>query len=223
MNRIFKPDAHIVLCGDFNIDPVRNVYESDCLKDVLSGFNLVNIIESPTRVTDTCSSILDHIYVNFTAKDSSVMVLDNNISDHKTILGGIDFNLTSTSPASSYIGRSFGEDNTRNFWNDLYSEDWQILYNISSLHEAFSYFYGVFMHHFNVRFPKCKKYVNKDKKEWVSNKVRQSSNDLKLLNSILKTNPGLKGYYSSEKKRHKMLVADTKRTVLSTKNCRFRK
>ena len=60
LNLLWKPDSNIILVGDFNLDPNRDSKQYTPLNNILSTYNLKNIINKPTREKYT----LDHIYVN---------------------------------------------------------------------------------------------------------------------------------------------------------------
>ena len=82
----FKPEHETVLLGDFNIcynDKKGPLYKS--YSTTLKMFNLTQIIKDPTRVTDTSSTIIDHILCNNFENISQFGVLDIGLSDHSII------------------------------------------------------------------------------------------------------------------------------------------
>ena len=86
---------YVILLGDINIDflNLRNVQLADCLY----LFSLRNVINEPTRVSDTVSFLIDPVIVSDSGDvlDSGVVAVDNSISDHRaTYLSlKIDLNL----------------------------------------------------------------------------------------------------------------------------------
>ena len=54
----------IIMMGDVNIDVMKKKGHSKQLNDFLCSNNLKQIIKTPTRITETSSSIIDHIYTN---------------------------------------------------------------------------------------------------------------------------------------------------------------
>ena len=71
---------NIILCGDFNIDLLKNneiVQNFICL---LKTYNLQPTIDDPTRVTDRSSTLIDNIFVNFDLFESKVVT--TALSDH---------------------------------------------------------------------------------------------------------------------------------------------
>ena len=87
LSRIFsnicKENKKIYITGDFNFDllkhenslPVRN------LIDLLHGYNLLSLINKPTRVTNETASIIDHIWSNVT-KCSFSGAVTIEVTDH---------------------------------------------------------------------------------------------------------------------------------------------
>nr|CAI5817739.1 unnamed protein product [Callosobruchus analis] len=55
-----KPNFNFILCGDFNVDPIRDRKDYKLLTDILDTFNLVNIVSDKTRN----SYVLDHMFTN---------------------------------------------------------------------------------------------------------------------------------------------------------------
>ena len=77
--------SHVILTGDINIDftNLTNVQLRDCL----ALFDLTNVIDEPTRITDYSSSFIDPILVSDACSvlNSGVIPVENAISDHKAI------------------------------------------------------------------------------------------------------------------------------------------
>lgn len=153
---VTKPDVDIVLVGDINLDPERDSKESKILNGILSTYNIKNIINKPTRKIYT----LDHIYIN---NFTSFTVLDNDISDHRSIL--LDFLDISKSASGNQtiFKRKFNDSNIEKFCNDIKNENWTEVYNETDADNCFNVFYNIFMLYFNKHFP-IKKYILREEK-----------------------------------------------------------
>lgn len=79
-------DRSIVYCGDFNINlNVVNVY-STRLKNLFCDNGMRNIVNSPTRVTQSSSILIDLCVTNLNKNKTSCNVtIDDQISDHRNI------------------------------------------------------------------------------------------------------------------------------------------
>ena len=69
----------IILLGDFNIDLLNRKSEWD---SIISLFNLQQIIQDPTRITDSSRTLIDHIYVNNHDRIQNSTVLQTSMSDY---------------------------------------------------------------------------------------------------------------------------------------------
>ena len=79
--KVYSQYKHGVLLGDLNIHlelPHRKWSSIILMLNVTQFFNL------PTRVTNECESIIDHIYSNDITNLKNTRVIDSSISDHKS-------------------------------------------------------------------------------------------------------------------------------------------
>ncbi len=74
-----------IFLGDFNID-VNKVSENKSCINCYETEGYKQLIENLTRVSDSSSSIIDHIYVNKCENISNYGVLQCAVSDHQPIL-----------------------------------------------------------------------------------------------------------------------------------------
>ena len=75
------------LMGDFNCDLSSTVldHDSKSLMDIADLYNLSQLINEPTRITDSSSTLLDHIFTNTPDKVVCSGVSHVSISDHSLI------------------------------------------------------------------------------------------------------------------------------------------
>ena len=121
-------DCDTILMGDFNFCLLKNktIKFSQLLND--NGFT--HQINSPTHVTNTSSSLIDHIYVNNYDKISQSGVLETGISDHfvtyctrKVIRGQVGIH-------NKIKLRSMKHYNKETFIEKLNSCDWSVVSQI---------------------------------------------------------------------------------------------
>ena len=85
-------NQELIIVGDININLIiKNTNYEKIFKD--RGFN--QLISEPTRVTESTTSIIDHILTNSMHNISGAGVLDLSVSDHKILYSGrkINFNI----------------------------------------------------------------------------------------------------------------------------------
>lgn len=215
LNFLFKPNIKFVVCGDFNFD-VYNSSDFKKLCTVLSCFNLKHVVGWPTRVTGTTCTIIDNIFVNFD-NEGVCCVLDNVISDHRTVLFELDY-YGSNSHNKSHISRNFNENNILHFEQSLDKEEWNHLYHITDTDEAFDYFNNIFLYYFNLNFAERRRYtVNDQRRKWVNDTIKKSSSDLKGLFHLKQIYSDLIPIYRSAKNRHTTLIRQTKKEYYQNK------
>ena len=98
-----KINAHLMILGDFNINLFKDACNKNAstLSELCTSYGLTQIIERPTRVTNTSSStLLDHIYVSSTTHVNDVKVSEYNISDHYRI--GVSWKINSSNIKTSH-------------------------------------------------------------------------------------------------------------------------
>ena len=64
--------------------PVESILKK--YKEFSATFSLLQITESPTRITNTKSSLIDHLLTNARDKISKVGIIDIGLSDHQLII-----------------------------------------------------------------------------------------------------------------------------------------
>ena len=71
-----KINAHLMILGDFNINLFKDAgnKKASTLSELCTSYGSTQIIERPTRVTNTSSTLLDHIYVSSTIHVNDVKV-----------------------------------------------------------------------------------------------------------------------------------------------------
>lgn len=78
-----RSDCELIILGDFNINYcIRSGSLFDKYEHILQMFAFKQLIDTPTRVTSACSSILDHIICNFKNKISQSGTVSVGLSDH---------------------------------------------------------------------------------------------------------------------------------------------
>ena len=70
----------IIIFGDFNAN-LRNPSETTLL-NLCASYGLSQVVKYPTHVTETTTTLLDHIFVSCTRNVSEISVPKFNISDH---------------------------------------------------------------------------------------------------------------------------------------------
>ena len=89
LDRIWMKRSNIILLGDFNFNllpKARDTCSSTWkFRQLLNKFNLKNVINKATRITDTSTTLIGLVICSDTSKISHQGVCDLGISDHHLI------------------------------------------------------------------------------------------------------------------------------------------
>jgi hypothetical protein len=73
-----------ILCGDFNIDVLKDTDRGIKLNALLATYNLSNIVRFPTRITEETSTAIDNIFLDINKYDTyKIQPFHNRLSDHE--------------------------------------------------------------------------------------------------------------------------------------------
>ena len=91
-------DKPIFILGDLNCNILKTGPESIALENFMYEMNLKQMITTPTRITDTCESLIDVILTSAPNLVLKSRVLDIIISDHLLIFTALRLKLPKPSP-----------------------------------------------------------------------------------------------------------------------------
>ena len=154
-------------------------------KDIFSSNYCLTVVTKPTRVTNSCASLIDTIYSNvpINTRKCNPGILEVSISDHYAIFP-IDNCTHTKANASNVTKRSFCNKNIENFKRCLTNQSWDYVYESEDLEAAFSRFQGVIDVHFNTNFKLhtfTRTYINRH--PWMTEALRTQ---IRLKNSKYK-------------------------------------
>lgn len=212
VDRLETEGKLLVICGDFNVNFLK---DSACKRELLDLFNCYNLhitIDVPTRA-DNC---LDNIVVNLPLSDCSASCIDFNLSDHSAQLISVNLNLSVTAPYTSYR-RSICV-NTLNKFHDLLSdESWVSVRECDCPDEAFSSFLGIYAYCIDVCFP-CVRYTKKSVKNelnWVTPEVVECRDRLLFLKDMGTQYPIFNSCYINYRNFYKEFIELKQKQVIS--------
>ena len=168
--RAAKSHADILLLGDFNIDLLKPHSSWD---STITLLGLTQLIESPTRITPTSATLIDHIYTNNPDAFTDVSVSDLSISDHCPIscTKFVKLSKCKLKTHSLISFRSFKHFNKTACCADLNCAPFISVLNYTDPEEALSVWYNVYLSvinrhaplkHKRVKHPKLPPWLNKD-------------------------------------------------------------
>ena len=84
LNKLAHGKLDFVISGDYNVDLLKHEIKQT-VNDYINAVHTegcFNIINKPTRITDTSATLLDHVYTNVSQNISSRGILTFEILDH---------------------------------------------------------------------------------------------------------------------------------------------
>ena len=136
----------IVLMGDFNIEYIYpDQYKNSKWSKLVKDFCLHQLVDKPTRVTHTSSTIIDHIYTTCPSKVRDIMVPCVALSDHFpiTLTLGQKYFQYNAATHNTIKYRSFTKFNETDFLNDLSLIDFNIVETVEDPSAALNLLYDL--------------------------------------------------------------------------------
>ena len=128
INKIYKSGVHLIICGDINTTYLTESKEKHELNNILHSYNLISVINFPTRIKNNSSTAIDNIFIDITQFGMySTYPMKNGLSDHDAqVLELYVDNLNNNKNEHTTITLRKINFNTINEFKDkLSSEPWQ--------------------------------------------------------------------------------------------------
>ena len=131
----------IIMLGDFNFNLLNETSASKQWIDTTDNLNLKQLVQTPTRVTDTSRSLIDHAFTNMRENIVNVSVPNYAISDHYPVC--LTRKITKDfdkGPVHKFISyrdtKSFSESA---FMSDLVNQPWLVIHIFENANDALDY------------------------------------------------------------------------------------
>ena len=162
----------IILLGDFNFNLLSETSATKQWLDITDNLNLKQLVETPTRVTDTSRTLIDHAFTNASENIINVTVPEYSISDHFPVC--LTRKITKDfdkGPVHKFIlyryTNSFIEPA---FVLDLENQPWSVIDIFDNVNHALDYFLDIFTTVLSKHAPEKKKRVKRSKQpNWITN------------------------------------------------------
>ena len=184
VQKILMKGKILILCGDWNIDFLHESRNQKDLTDFLLRYNLVNTVQSPTRITKSTSTLIDVIVINGKHYKEPATVVELGISDHQAQVLAV-LGKTHTNGKRRELKRHFGDENIREFQYLLEKETWQEVFLETEVNAKYNAFMKSVLHPFNIAFPLEVRHRKKPQRNrWITQGIQMASQKMRLLNTI---------------------------------------
>ena len=162
----------LVVIGDFNINLLEVINISRSMDDICQSFDLHQLIGEPTRVTESTSTPIDHIYVSEPTLITTSGVIQLGISNHFGIFGSRSTQNSTDAKKNLHIDyRDYKAFNENNFLDDVDATPWQLIDVFDSLDDEVDTMYHLLYQLINGHAPKKPRRIRRDSYPWVNSNI----------------------------------------------------
>lgn len=165
--------SRIVVTGDFNIDMLPTASQCVPFNSFLNDLSLIQLIDKPTRITDSSESCIDLVIVDSESPVVSADVVDCSLSDHFAVSCLLNFAIPKVK--KKVISRNFKNLDRAALMQDLGNIDWHILYSLVDIHDKVDFFNRSLVDVFDLHAPYRTTYVDENKRSqpWFTDTLRR--------------------------------------------------
>ena len=171
MDQITMLNLETIIFGDFNIDLMKPKLK---WHNIYAMYNLEQLVDRPTRTTETSSTLIDHIYTNTKQNIIELCCVPCGCSDHNAIC----INWFKKKVKIPNVGhktifyRNFKKFNKDAFLTDLTNSDLDGIYQIRDPDIATDFWINTFTSIYNKHAPLIKKRVkHQTKPPWITKEI----------------------------------------------------
>ncbi|MES9882533.1 MAG: reverse transcriptase family protein [Sedimenticola sp.] len=172
MDHALNEGKEIIVLGDIN----KNLLDEQINREWLNFINslgLSQLVAEPTRVTNTTSTLIDHIYSNYEENISQANVSKLCMSDHFAIFCNRKINHSASKNTHQTITyRSFKHFDETSFITDLHLVPWEVIHNYDTIDDVLSAWMELFLEIVNKHAPlRIHRVKNKIQPDWLSSEI----------------------------------------------------
>lgn len=201
----------VLICGDFNIDILKNTKISMQFQNLLHSFNMKLGVREPTRLeSNTC---IDNIIHN--VRGSVCEVVELAVSDHTAQIIKCPVKKTCTITHWFSYKRDFCQENVKKFEEALQSLSFGSVYSCKDPNNAFKEFHNLFKLFYDLYFPLKKiKNVTTKPQKWITKGIKLCSKRKREMLWTFRRHPNIvnKQRYNSYSKRLKTIIKLTQKS-----------
>ena len=210
------------MLGDLNCDTLKAHNESNTptkrIKSLYELYQLSQLIDEPTRITMTTSSLIDHIVTNTPENISDSDVIHTGISDHSLIFAIRKISVLKTQENTVEI-RSMKNFDDKKFSAELLKQRWEHLYffadNPNTMWEMWK---TMFLEVLDKHAPLQHKKIRSKKVPWITSNIKELiiQRDKLERKAILTNLENDRSNYKTSRNEVNTKLRDAKRNYYST-------
>ena len=159
--------ADVVLFGDINIDISKRSTKLGKYKSFLNTHLLTQLVNEPTRITNTSRTIIDHTVTNNEEFYKYSTVIDPGLSDHLMVVTArkrtkLKYQM------SHFLGRSYRKFDEASFYADVAKINWNAIYQLHDVDKVADKFTELLVHVIDKHAPVKRIKCHSDQPKWVN-------------------------------------------------------
>ena len=167
-----SPEYDKIVLGDFNVCLLKNNSGFwNRLTQMLNIFNLQQLIDKPTRVTPTSSTLLDHIYANNSNNINQSGVIETGISDHFMIYCTRKVTRSQAGKCNSIKIRSMKHYSKELLTEKLQCISWEPVLQCTEVNEAWEKFRTIVTQVMDDIAPEKEIKIKSRTEPWINNEI----------------------------------------------------
>jgi len=150
---VYSPSLGIIICGDININYLLVTEQRKQLDNLLLLYNLVGIVDFPTRLSNTSTTAIDNVFIDVsTFHDYLITPFPNGLSDHDAQILAFKTLYSGWSPGSKFV-RKVDQQTISDFTYTLSNESWSDVFNTDDVNLMYNSFLNTYLRIFYASFP----------------------------------------------------------------------
>ena len=216
MQKLYKIKYSIIICGDVNVNYLKDNNRRSQLDAVLHSYNLSGIVEFPTRFGLISQTAIDNVFIDTTTIGNyEIHPSINGLSDHDAKLLTLSNGGKKEKDCNTTIKRKINKFTIADFQWKLSHETWEQVFHGNDVNMIFNSFLNTFLRTYFSSFP-----LNQEKKKnrmtqnsWITSGIITSCRRGRELHNKLQNNNNatLASYYENYSKILTKVIQAAKR------------
>lgn len=209
VNQVTVKRTNVIIVGDFNIDLTKentsNYNIRKTFNDILNKYNLCNIVNVPTRITDSSQTIIDHIIIPKTCKPkiSICNAIDLALSDHHLVYCSFNIAKSQKRKPIFRICKNYKDIDIDKLRNDISNVPWQICDIFDDVDDSVYAWDKLYKSVINEHIKERKVKIRAHSHPWMNSSIRKELNKrFKLLQKAQSTPKGSREWNDYKKSRN---------------------
>jgi hypothetical protein len=222
LNHFLQPNVTFLNFGDLNINLLAKSNAASKLLTLMNTYNLSQVVDFPTRITNKDGTLIDTIFVDTSIYDKiQIKPFINGLSDYDAQI--ICLHKTNVTPQQKFPKRKsrlINEQTIRYFQLLLKEESWNQIYTSSCTNEIFNKLHDIFLRYYEASFPVVYTNCRQVQNNWITQGIRISrtkKRELFLRYRENKENIQLKNHYKKYCQILKMVINEAKKQFFINK------